>query len=457
MDYKYGFSDKDTSVLKFEKGLTEEIINRISENKKEPEWVKKYRLESYQYFLKFENPKWGPNLEEINFDDIYYYIKPSDKATDNWDEVNETIKDTFDKIGVIDAEKKHLAGVATQYESEMVYHNLEKELKDLGVIFTDTNTASIEHEELFKEYLGKLVPNNDNKYAALNSAVFSGGSFIYIPKGVKLEKPLHSYFRINSDKMGQFERTLIIVEEDAFLHYIEGCTAPTYSNDSLHAAVVEIYVKKGGRCRYTTIQNWSNNVYNLVTKRAITEENAVMEWVDGNIGSKVNMKYPAIILKGDNSVGTTISVAISGKNQIQDAGAKMIHIGKNTKSNIISKSISKDGGNSIYRGLVKHTSSAINAKTNIECDTLIIDELSMSDTIPINVIKNGTSSLEHEAKISRISEELLYYLMSRGISKEEANEMVIMGFIEPFTKELPLEYAVELNQILKMEMKGSVG
>lgn len=457
MDYKYGFSDKNVEVTKFDIGLDEEKVREISKNKSEPEWLLEFRLESYKKFKQMKNPTWGPSLNEINLDDIYYYAKSNKKVTENWNEVDPTIKNTFDKIGVIEAEKKHLSGIATQYESEMVYHNMEEELKEKGVIFLDTDTALKKHPELFKEYFSKLVSNSDNKYAALNSAVFSGGTFIYIPKGVKLEKPLHSYFRINSDKMGQFERTLIIVDEDAFIHYIEGCTAPTYSNDALHAAVVEIFVKKNARCRYTAIQNWSNNVYNLVTKRAIVEENGVMEWVDGNLGSKVNMKYPAIILKGDNSSGTTISVALSGAGQTQDAGAKMIHIGKNTSSNIVSKSISKNGGNSIYRGLIKHTASAINAKSNIECDTLIMDKDSMSDTIPVNIIQNGTSTLQHEAKISRVSEELLYYLMSRGITKEAANEMIIMGFIEPFTKELPMEYAVELNQILKMEMKGSVG
>lgn len=456
MDYKYGFSDKG-ETLKFEIGLNETIIKKISESKQEPDWILNNRLESYKLFKKLKNPLWGPNLNEINLDEIYYYAKSKKDSTDNWDNVDPKIKETFDKIGVIDAEKKHLAGIATQYESEMVYHNMEEELKEKGVIFSGTDEAIKNYPELFKEYFGTLVKNNDNKYAALNTAVFSGGTFIYVPKGVKLEKPLHSYFRINSEKMGQFERTLIIVDEDAFIHYIEGCTAPTYSSDALHAAVVEIFVKKNARCRYTAIQNWSNNVYNLVTKRALVEENGIMEWIDGNLGSKVNMKYPAIILKGDNSSGTTISVALSGKNQIQDAGAKMIHLGKNTSSTIISKSISKDGGNSIYRGLIKHDKNALNAKSKIECDTLILDEKSMSDTIPVNIIKNGTSRVEHEAKISKVDEELLYYLMSRGISEEQANEMIIMGFIEPFTKELPMEYAIELNQILKMEMKGSVG
>ncbi|MDD2518431.1 MAG: Fe-S cluster assembly protein SufB [Bacilli bacterium] len=456
-DYKYGFNDGEVGILKLEKGLTEEIVRKISLLKQEPEWLLEYRLKAYHQFLEIPNPKWGLDLSHIDLDDIYYYLKPSKGVESTWDKVPETIKNTFDKIGIIEAEDKYLSGIATQYESEVVYHNLEKELQEKGVIFLDTDSAIKRYPELFKEYFGTLVPSSDNKYAALNSAVFSGGSFIYVPKGVKLSKPLQSYFRINSEKMGQFERTLIIVDEGADLTYVEGCTAPTYSNDALHAAVVEIFVKKGGRCRYTAIQNWSNNVYNLVTKRAICEENATMEWIDGNIGSKANMKYPAVILKGEGSSGTTISIAVSGAGQIQDAGAKMIHLAPNTSSNIISKSISKDGGNSIYRGLVYHGPLATNAKTHVECDTLILDEHSKSDTIPLNTIKNGTSTLEHEAKVSKISEELLYYIMSRGISEADANEMIVMGFVEPFTKELPMEYAIELNQLLKLEMEGSVG
>ncbi len=456
-DYKYGFNDGNVAVLKFEKGLNEEVIKKISSLKGEPDWLLQFRLKAYQQFLEIPNPKWGLDLTDIDFDDIYYYIKPSEEVTSNWNQVPTKIKNTFDKIGVIEAEKKHLDGIATQYESEVVYHNLNRELKEKGVIFLDTDSAIKQYPVLFKEYFATLVESNDNKYAALNSAVFSGGSFIYVPKGVKLEKPLQSYFRINADKMGQFERTLIIVDEGADLTYVEGCTAPTYSSDSLHAAVVEIFVKKNARCRYTAIQNWSSNVYNLVTKRAICEEGAIMEWIDGNIGAKANMKYPAVILKGEGSVGITISIAVSGKGQIQDAGAKMIHLAPNTSSSIISKSISKDGGNSIYRGLVYHNKLATNAKTNVECDTLILDKYSKSDTIPINIIKNGTSTLQHEAKVSKIDEEMLYYIMSRGLTEEEANEMIIMGFIEPFTKELPMEYAVELNQLLKMEMSGSIG
>ncbi|MDD3392193.1 MAG: Fe-S cluster assembly protein SufB [Bacilli bacterium] len=456
-EYKYGFNDGKIGEKLFDIGLNEDKIKEISLIKKEPKWLLNYRLESYKQFLEINNPSWGPSLNDIDLNDIYYYVKVSDKVKDNWQEVPKTIKNTFDKLGVIEAENNFLGGIATQYESDVVYHSLEKELKEKGVIFTDTDTAIKEYPDLYRKYFGTLVKNNDNKYAALNGSVFSGGTFIYIPKGVKLEKPLHSYFRINADKMGQFERTLIIVDDGADVTYIEGCTAPVYSNNALHAAVVEIFVGNGAKCRYTAIQNWSNNVYNLVTKRAICEEGGIMEWVDGNLGSKVNMKYPAIILKGDNSIGTTISIAVSGQGQIQDAGSKMIHLGKNTFSNVISKSISKNGGNSIYRGLIYHGEKAIGAKSSVECDTIIMDDQSKSDTIPTNVIKNGTTMIEHEAKVSKISEDLLYYLMSRGISKEKANEMVVMGFIEPFTRELPMEYAIELNTLLKMEMEDSIG
>lgn len=456
-DYKFGFNDGKVSVVEFDSGLSKEKIIKLSKLKEEPEWLLKYRLESYENFLKIDNPSFGPDLSGIDFDDINYYVKASDNVSKNWDKVPDKIKNTFEKIGVVEAEHKFLAGVATQYESEVVYHSLEKELEDLGVIFLDTDTAIKKYPEYYKEYFGTLVKNNDNKYAALNGSVFSGGSFIYIPKGVKLEKPLHSYFRMNSERIGQFERTLIIVDEGAEVTYIEGCTAPAYSSSSLHAAVVEIFVHKNAKCRYTAIQNWSNNVYNLVTKRAVAYENATMEWIDGNLGSKINMKYPAIILKGDHSTGTTISVAVSSHNQIQDAGAKMIHLGNYTSSNIISKSISKNGGNSIYRGVVHHDKNAKYAKTNVECDTLILDDISKSDTIPLNYIKNGTSTLQHEAKVSKISEELQFYLMSKGFNEAEANELIINGFIEPFARELPLTYAVELNALLKLEMEGSLG
>lgn len=456
-EYQFGFNDGDVGVLKFDKGINEDVVRKISEIKGEPEWMTDFRVQAYHTFVSQQLPTWGGDLSRLDFDDMYYYLKPSDRMENSWDDVPEKIKETFEKLGLPEAEQKYLAGVATQYESEMVYHSIHKELADLGVIFCDPETALREHPEIFKKYFGKLVPSDDNKFAALNSAVWSGGSFIYVPKGVKIEQPLQSYFRINAENMGQFERTLIIVDEGADLHYVEGCTAPTYATDALHAAVVEIFVEKGGRCRYTTIQNWSDNVYNLVTKRALCEESASMEWIDGNLGAGLTMKYPAVVLKGDYSKGTTISIAVAGKNQHQDAGAKMIHLGKHTSSTIISKSVSRKGGNVTYRGIVEHGKNADYSHSNIECDTLIMDELSKSDTIPYNRIKNGTSTLEHEAKVSKVSEEQLFYLMSRGLDEEKATEMIVLGFVEPFTRELPMEYAVELNQLLKLEMEGSIG
>ena len=457
MEYKYGFNDGDMSKVKIDKGLSEAKIKEISKIKSEPEWMLDLRLKSYKKFIELKMPNWE-KMEHIDldFDDIYYYIKPDGNVTDSWEEVPDKIKDTFDKLGIKEAESKYLSGVATQYESEMVYHNMKEELNKLGVIFLDTDTALKKHPELFKEYFGKLIPYTDNKFAALNTSVWSGGSFIYIPKGVKLDKPLQSYFRMNSNKFGQFERTLIIVDEGASLHYVEGCTAPTYDDNSLHASVVEIFVKKDAYCRYTAIQNWSNNVYNLVTKRAITEENAVMEWIDGNLGSKYNMKYPSIILKGENSKGTTISIAVANKT-VQDAGAKMIHLAPNTYSKIISKAISKNGGVNNYRGYVVHNKDAINAKTDVECDTLLLDNKSVSNTIPYSKIENNTTSFKHEAKVSKIDEQKLFYMMSKGISEEIANDMLILGFIDPFTKELPMEDAIELNELLKMSMEGSIG
>ncbi len=443
--------------MKDYKGLNAALIKKISKQKKEPAEILKFRLQSLENFKKIANPNFGPSLKNLDFNEIIYYLDPKQKQSDDWGKIDKTIKNTFQNIGIIDAEKKYLSGLATQYESEIVYHNLREELKEQGIIFTDMTTAIKKHYALFKKYFAKLVLNNDNKYAALNSAVFSGGTFIYIPPNIKLKKPLHSYFRINSDKMGQFERTLIIVDENADLTYIEGCTAPTYSNNALHAAVVEIYVHKSANCQYIALQNWSFNVYNLVTKRAVCEENAKMAWIDGNIGSKINMKYPAVILKGDNSQAKMISVSLSNKNQIQDTGAKMIHLGNNTISNIISKSIVQNGGKAIYRGLVKHHQKALNPKSNIECDTLILDDKSSSHTMPLNLIKNGTSQINHEAKVSNLSEEALYYIMSRGISSEEASNLIIGGFMENFTKELPMEYAVEFNALLKNEMEGSIG
>ena len=456
-DYKYGFHDKDVSVFRSERGLTREIVEEISGMKDEPAWMLEYRLKSLDIFYSKPMPQWGGDLNELNFDEITYYVKPSEATERSWDEVPEEIKRTFDKLGIPEAEQKYLAGVSAQYESEVVYHNMKEDLEDLGIVFKDTDSALKENEELFREHWGKVIPNTDNKFAALNSAVWSGGSFIYVPPGIKVDTPLQAYFRINSENMGQFERTLIIVDEGASVHYVEGCTAPVYTTNSLHSAVVEIIVKKDAYCRYTTIQNWANNVYNLVTKRTVVEANGTMEWIDGNIGSKLTMKYPACILKGEGARGLTLSIALAGEGQHQDAGAKMIHLAPNTSSTIVSKSISHHGGKVTYRGIVEFGRRADGARANIECDTLIMDDKSTSDTIPYNEIKNDNISLEHEAKVSKVSEEQLFYLMSRGISELEATEMIVMGFIEPFTKELPMEYAVEMNRLINYEMEGSIG
>ena len=456
-DYQYGFADKDTSIYKTKQGLTKETVLEISKIKNEPEWMREFRLKAYDAFIKMKNPDFGPNLEFLKYDTYTYYIKPSDKSVKSWDDVPETIRNTFNKLGIPEQEKKFFAGIHTQYESESVYHNMLKEVEDKGVIFLDTDSALRMYPELVKEYFNTVVPYQDNKFSALNGAVWSGGSFIYVPKGVKLDKPLQSYFRINSQGMGQFERTLIIVDEGADVHYVEGCTAPIYSSESLHAAVVEIIVKKGGRCRYSTVQNWSSNIVNLVTKRAYVEEDGQMEWIDGNIGSGVNMKYPACILAGKGAKGTCISIAVAGKEQFQDAGARMIHLAENTSSQIISKSICREGGKVNYRGTVHHSKEAINARSFVQCDTLILDNISSSDTIPKNRCYNNQSIIEHEATVSKVSDEQLFYLMSRGLSKEQAMQMIVLGFIEPFSKELPMEYAVELNQLLKMNMEGSIG
>lgn len=456
-EYKYGFHDEDISVYKTGKGLSEEVIRNISQKKQEPSWMLEYRLQAFHQFEKMPIQNWGPDLSNLNFDDYTYYIKSSDKTENKWEDVPETIKDTFDKLGIPEAEKDFLAGVTTQYDSEAVYHNMLEEVESKGVIFLDTDTALKKYPDLFKKYFGKLVPYSDNKFAALNGCVWSGGSFIYVPKGVHLDKPLQSYFRINTERMGQFERTLIIVDEGADVHYVEGCTAPIYSKDSLHAAVVEIFVHKNARCRYSTVQNWSNNIVNLVTKRAKVFENGSMEWIDGNIGSGINMKYPACILAEPYAKGTCISIAVAGKGQVQDAGAKMIHLAPYTSSTIISKSVSRNGGEVNYRGLVQHGPNAQYAKSKVECDTLILDKQSRSDTIPTNISKNKTSQIEHEATVSNISEEQLFYLMSRGLTKGQATEMIVMGFLEPFTRELPMEYAVELNQLLKLDMSESIG
>ena len=456
-EYKYGFKTDVKNIITSGKGISEDVVRFISEAKQEPEFMEENRIKAYHEFVNKKNPSWGPNLDFIDFSEYTYYAKATTKTENKWEEVPDKIKDTFDKLGIPEAEAKYLAGTSAQFESEVVYHKNLKELDEMGVIFLDTDTALKKYPELFKKYFGKIIPASDNKYAALNTAVWSGGSFIYVPKGVKVTKPVQSYFRINSEKVGQFERTLIIVDDDAEIHYVEGCTAPIYSKDSLHAAVVEIYVGKNAKCRYSTVQNWSNNIINLVTKRALVEENGLMEWIDGNVGSGLNMKYPACILKGDYAKGTTISIAFASKDQYQDAGAKMIHIGKNTTSKIISKSICKNGGTVNYRGLVSGAKSAIGAKSHVECDTLILDDISKSDTIPLNKVSNNDMYIEHEATVSKVNEEQLFYLMSRGLSSEEATEMIVMGFIEPFSKELPMEYAVELNRLIKLEMNGAIG
>ena len=454
---EYDFIDEEVAVFKTPKGLNEEIVREISKIKNEPEWMLEYRLKSLKCFLEKPMPTWGVDLSNMDFDDYTYYLRPSDDKTDKWDEVPETIKNTFDKLGIPEAEQKFLAGASAQYESEVVYHNMLDEVREKGVILLDIDSGLREYPEIFKKYFDTVIPYNDNKFSALNGAVWSGGSFIYVPPGVKLEKPLQSYFRINSERMAQFERTLIIVDKGSDIHYVEGCTAPSYSKDSLHAGVVEIVVLEGAKCRYTTIQNWSKNIYNLVTQRAKVSAHGSMEWVDGNIGSLVTMKYPTCILAGEGAKGTCITIAVAEDNQILDSGAKMIHLAPNTSSQIISKSVSRRGGKVNYRGLVRHNPAAYNAKSKVECDTLILDELSTSDTVPTNSMLNNDSTIEHEATVSKVSEDQLFYLMSRGLTKAQATEMIVMGFIEPFSRELPMEYAVELNQLLKLNMDGSVG
>ena len=456
-EYRYGFVDPDVSVFRSKRGLTREVVEEISRMKNEPKWMLEFRLKALDIFYSMPMPQWGGDLSELDFDEITYYVKPSEKSGRSWDEVPEEIKNAFDKLGIPEAEQKYLAGVSAQYESEVVYQNMKEEFEKLGIIFKDTDSALKEHEDLFKEHFGKVVPPTDNKFAALNSAVWSGGSFIYVPKGVKTDTPLQAYFRINSENMGQFERTLIIVDEDASVHYVEGCTAPIYSTSSLHSAVVEIIVKKNAYCRYTTIQNWSPNVYNLVTKRAVVDAYGTMEWIDGNIGSKVTMKYPAVFMRGEGARGMVLSIALAGKGQHQDSGAKMMHLAPNCSSTIISKSISRNGGKVTYRGICHFGRRSDGSKASVECDTLILDNESSSDTIPYNEIFNNNITLEHEASVSNVSEDQLFYLMSRGLSEEEATEMIVMGFIEPFTKELPMEYAVEMNRLIRFEMEGSIG
>lgn len=456
-DYKYGFSMPEKAVFKAEKGLSIDKVKQISAIKSEPHWMTEFRLKSYQTFKKKKLPKWGPDLSRINFDNIYYYLKPTENQVSSWEDLPKEIKETYDRIGVPEAEKKFLAGVSAQYESEVVYESVNKALTKQGVIFCDMDTAVREYPEIVKQYFGTLIPPQDNVFAALNSSVWSGGSFVYVPKGVKVNLPLQAYFRINSERFGQFERTLIIAEEGSDVHYIEGCTAPIYTSDSLHAAVVEIFVKKNAHVRYTTVQNWSKNVYNLVTKRTHCAEGGFMEWVDCNIGSQVTMKYPSVYLYGEGSRGEVLSIAYASDSQIQDAGAKMIHFAPNTSSRIVSKSICKDGGRTSYRGLVQVMKGAKNSSVFVSCDALLMDERSRSDTYPFMKMKESDVEIQHEATVEKLGDEKLFYLMSRGLSKADAESALVLGFMEPVTKEIPLEYSIELNRLIRLEMAGSVG
>lgn len=453
---KYDFRTESTAVFKARKGVDEEIVRQISEMKNEPDWMLEFRLKSLEIFNSKPMPKWGGGIN-IDFQDIYYYLKPAEQQGKTWDDVPEEIKDTFEKLGIPEAERKYLSGVKAQFESEVVYGSLKQDLADQGVIFLDTDSAVREHPDLVREHFGKIIPPSDNKFAALNSAVWSGGSFIYVPPGVKIEFPLQAYFRINAENMGQFERTLIIVDEGAEVHYVEGCTAPMYTSESLHSAVVEVVCKKGSRCRYTTIQNWANNIYNLVTKRAMAYRDATMEWVDGNLGSKLTMKYPAVYMMEPGARGEILSIAFSSAGQHQDAGAKLVHCAPNTTGQIVSKSISKNGGRGSYRGLVRVEKGAKNTKCSVVCDALILDQESRSDTYPYIEIMEQDVSVGHEASVSRIGEEQLFYLMSRGLTESEASTMIVNGFIEPLVKELPMEYAVEMNRLIQLQMEGSVG
>lgn len=456
-EYKYGFKDDIQPILTTGEGLSEDTVRQISAAKNEPDWMLDFRLKAFACYRKMAMPDFGPDLSAIDLEHINYFRRDSQHVARKWEDVPSEIKNTFDRLGVPEAERKYLAGSSAQYESEVVYHNMREDFEKQGIVFMDTDSAVQEYPELVRQYFGKLIPPSDNKFAALNSAVWSGGTFIYVPKGVQTKVPIQSYFRINAGNSGQFERTLIIVDEGGSVNYVEGCTAPNYSEDSLHAAVVEVNVLKDAYCRYTTIQNWSNNVYSLETKRAQALENGTMEWVDGNLGSKVTMKYPSVYLNGQGAHGTMLSIAFAGKNIDSDTGARMIHNSKNTSSSIVSKSLCKDGGKADYRGKVRFGPKSDGSKSHVECDTIILDEQSSSDTIPVNQVKNGDVSMEHEAKVSKISEEQLYYLMSRGIPEDKATEMIIMGFVEPFTKELPMEYAVELNRLIEFQMEGSVG
>lgn len=457
-NYEFGWHDKSDAGANAKRGLTEDVVRDISQKKNEPAWMLETRLKALAMFQKKPLPNWGAYLGGIDFDNIKYFVRSTEKQATSWEELPDDIKNTYDRLGIPEAEKKRLiAGVAAQYESEVVYHQIREDLEKEGVIFLDTDTALKQHEDVFKEYFGSVIPSGDNKFSALNTAVWSGGSFIYVPKGVKVDIPLQAYFRINTENMGQFERTLIIVDEGAYVHYVEGCTAPVYSSDSLHSAVVEIIVKKNARCRYTTIQNWSNNVYNLVTKRAVAQQGATMEWIDGNIGSKVTMKYPAVWLVGEHAKGETMSVAFAGEGQHQDAGAKMVHAAPNTSSTIISKSVARGGGRTSYRGLIQVNEGSYNAKTTVKCDALLIDDISRSDTYPYIDCREDDVSMGHEATVSRISEDQLFYLMQRGLNEDEAAAMIVRGFVEPIARELPMEYAIELNRLIELQMEGAVG
>ncbi len=457
-EYEYGFHDEEKSFFRTARGLNHGVIDQISDQKNEPDWMRKFRHEALDIFFAKPMPTWGADLSGIDFDEITYYLRPMEGGTGkSWDDVPEDIKRTFDRLGIPEAERKFLAGVGAQYDSEVIYHSLRAEWEKLGVIFLDMDSGLREHEDIVREYFATIIPAADNKFAALNSAVWSGGSFVYIPKGVHVDIPLQAYFRINAMNMGQFERTLIIVEEGASMHYVEGCTAPIYSSNSLHSAVVEIIVKKGARCRYTTIQNWSTDVYNLVTKRSVAYEGATMEWIDGNLGSKVTMKYPAVYMLGPKAHGEILSIAFAGKGQHQDAGGKVVHGAPYTSSKIVSKSISKDGGRASYRGLLRVAKGAHHSKSNVVCDALLLDEKSRSDTYPYIEIEEDNVSVGHEASVSKIGEEQLFYLMSRGIGEDEAAAMIVGGFIEPLVKELPMEYAVEMNRLIQLQMEGSIG
>ncbi len=458
-EYQYGFHDDVQPVFKSKKGLSREVVEEISYMKNEPDWMRKFRLRALEMFERRPMPNWGgPALADIDFDNIYYYLKPSEGQSRSWDDVPSEIKNTFDRLGIPEAEKKFLAGVGAQYESEVVYHNIREDLEKQGVIFVDTDTAVRAYPELVQKYFGKVIPPNDNKFASLNSAVWSGGSFIYVPENVHVELPLQAYFRINAENMGQFERTLIICAPGSYVHYVEGCTAPTYSTDSLHSAVVEIVVEQGARCRYTTIQNWSKNVYNLVTKRAAAYRDATMEWVDGNLGSKLTMKYPSVFMLEPGAKGEILSIAFAGDGQHQDAGGKVVHLAPWTSSSIVSKSISKGAGRASYRGLLKIAKGAIGAKSSVRCDALLLDEHSRTDTYPyIEVEEDRKVATAHEASVSKVGEDQLFYLRSRGLDEVEATSMIVRGFIEPIAKELPLEYALELNRLIQLEMEGSVG